>query len=1203
MTRKYSSAPLGSGSILGTTTPAETPFPQNSESGNDSFLRKVGGSVNSKASLTTVGAFAALFAANSVASTIGFSQSNYSVSENSRLAKITVERTDCGFSDSQASVSYETSNASATSGTSGSGDYNAVSGTLSWGASGDCSSRSFEVPIIDDAKPEANETVALILKAPTGGAKLGISSAVLTIQNDDDAPPKLPPVAQMFVNPKTGTAPLSVNLNSRSSDSDGRIEKCEWQVPGKPEVSGCDTQMTFDSAGTYNITLKVTDNDGLSATATDSVSVDAPAKIPPVAQMSVNPKRGTAPVTVNLNSSSSDSDGRIEKCEWQVPGKPSVSGCDTPMTFDSAGTYNITLKVTDNDGLTATATDSVSVEAPAKIPPIAQMSVNPKTGTAPLTVNLSSSSKDSDGQIEKCEWQVPGKPSVSGCNTPMTFDSAGTYNITLKVTDNDGLSATATDSVSVEAPAKIPPVAQMSVTPKTGIAPVTVNLNSRSSDSDGRIEKCEWQVPGKSSVSGCDTQMTFDNAGTYNITLKVTDNDGLTATATDSVIVEAQAIPPVAKMSVNPKTGTAPVTVNLNSSSSDSDGRIEKCEWQVFGKPSVSGCNTSMTFGNAGTYHITLEVTDNDGLTATATDSVSVEAQAIPPVAQMSVNPKTGTAPVTVNLNSRSYDSDGQIEKCEWQVPGKPSVSGCNTPMTFDSAGTYQITLKVTDNDGLTATATDSVKVESPQPPVAQLSVNPKRGTAPLTVNLNSRSYDSDGQIEKCEWQVPGKPSVSSCNTQMTFDNAGTYNITLKVTDNDGLTATATDSVNVISKNTRPTAAFVVTPTEGESPLTVTLNGSQSFDTDGSIVQYAWTASDGQSRVGESAQMTFEEPGTYTISLVVTDDKDDNSSNTANKTVTVVQTEVRPIARLIALPMAGEAPLKVGLEGGESYDPDGNVVSYEWIASDGQRADSQHAEMTFNTPGDYKIALIVTDNDGLQSTEAWRTIKVTEGGGTPPVAIFEELPASVQASLNVDLNASGSYDPDGKIVSYAWTASNGQTTLTASGSNTSLKFEQVGNYTVMLTVTDDENLKDTTSQNLIIGTDKNVDAVRVEIAGLNESYAIGETVIVDLVEKVNTNRFNRVDLWVAIQIPAGQLLFFTPVPLARFSQVPQPFKESLESTSKTTRLLDFEVIPGLGGTYTFYAVYVKDGSDPLTEGLEATQRSNLANQTTTLASE
>ena len=55
MTQKYSSALLG-GSILGTTTQAESPFPQNRESGNDSFLRKVG--ANSKVALTTAGAFA-----------------------------------------------------------------------------------------------------------------------------------------------------------------------------------------------------------------------------------------------------------------------------------------------------------------------------------------------------------------------------------------------------------------------------------------------------------------------------------------------------------------------------------------------------------------------------------------------------------------------------------------------------------------------------------------------------------------------------------------------------------------------------------------------------------------------------------------------------------------------------------------------------------------------------------------------------------------------------------------------------------------------------------------------------------------------------------------------------------------------------------------------------------------------------------------
>jgi len=80
MARKYSSAPLGSSPSLGTTTSAETLFPQNNEGGNDSCLRKVGASVNSKAGLATVGAFAALFAANSAAYTIDFDQlNNYTV--------------------------------------------------------------------------------------------------------------------------------------------------------------------------------------------------------------------------------------------------------------------------------------------------------------------------------------------------------------------------------------------------------------------------------------------------------------------------------------------------------------------------------------------------------------------------------------------------------------------------------------------------------------------------------------------------------------------------------------------------------------------------------------------------------------------------------------------------------------------------------------------------------------------------------------------------------------------------------------------------------------------------------------------------------------------------------------------------------------------------------------------------------------------
>ena len=106
-----------------------------------------------------------------------------------------------------------------------------------------------------------------------------------------------------------------------------------------------------------------------------------------------------------------------------------------------------------------------------------------------------------------------------------------------------------------------------------------------------------------------------------------------------------------------------------------------------------------------------------------------------------------------------------------------------------------------------------------------------------------------------------------------------------------------------------------------------------------------------------------------------------------------------------------------------------------------------------------------------------------------------------------------------------------------------------------------------------------------------------------MVENVKVqSHYHRVDLWVAIQIPEANLLLFRiPDPLVQFDPKPQPFKESLETQKQIHRLLDFEVILGLGGMYTFYAVYVEEGKNPMEDDLKTIQRSNLAIQSTTLA--
>ena len=73
----------------------------------------------------------------------------------------------------------------------------------------------------------------------------------------------------------------------------------------------------------------------------------------------------------------------------------------------------------------------------------------------------------------------------------------------------------------------------------------------------------------------------------------------------------------------------------------------------------------------------------------------------------------------------------------------------------------------------------------------------------------------------------------------------------------------------------------------------------------------------------------------------------------------------------------------------------------------------------------------------------------------------------------------------------------------------------------------------------------------------------------------------------------GSLLYMTPVPADLLSLSQQPFKESLEFSEKTTRILTFEVIPGLGGEYTVYAAYVEEGKNPMKDSF-LVLKSNIA---------
>ncbi|HID09473.1 TPA: PKD domain-containing protein, partial [Candidatus Micrarchaeota archaeon] len=181
--------------------------------------------------------------------------------------------------------------------------------------------------------------------------------------------------------------------------------------------------------------------------------------------------------------------------------------------------------------------------------------------------------------------------------------------------------------------------------------------------------------------------------------------------------------PPVAQIAftpLNPLVGQ-PVTFN-GISSYDPDGVIVDYRWDFDGDGvfDAAGPIVAYTYTSPGTYNVKLLVTDNMGATDEEVVSVNVSLPNRPPVARFSASPTPALvgSPVTFDA-SASYDPDGFITDYRWDFNGDGTIDGIGRTVfyTYFTAGTYQVTLYVTDNMGATAQVTQTLQVVIPGPP------------------------------------------------------------------------------------------------------------------------------------------------------------------------------------------------------------------------------------------------------------------------------------------------------------------------------------------------------------------------------------------------------------------------------------------------------------------------------------------------------
>ena len=312
------------------------------------------------------------------------------------------------------------------------------------------------------------------------------------------------PAVIASASPTSGGAPLDVAFSATVNDPDGSIVLYEWDFDGDgtydySDSSTASTTFTYGTAGLYQATIRVTDNDDL--TETDTITIAAGSS--PSASATAAPMTGPAPLEVSFSGTGTDPDGTISLYEWDFDGDgtydwSSTTTGDVTHTYSSAGIFNATFRVTDNDGLIDTDSVLISVSGP----PISKPGAFPTSGEAPLTVTFFSNGEDLDGSPEYYDWDFDGDGNndshlIASMNTTYTYNQAGTYNATLMVTDNEGLTGTASVTITVTGTTSPGyPTAIAMANPSNGGAPLQVALSGKATDEDGTITKLEWDFEG-----------------------------------------------------------------------------------------------------------------------------------------------------------------------------------------------------------------------------------------------------------------------------------------------------------------------------------------------------------------------------------------------------------------------------------------------------------------------------------------------------------------------------------------------------------------------------------------------------------------------------------------------------------------------------------------------------------------------------------
>ena len=397
------------------------------------------------------------------------------------------------------------------------------------------------------------------------------------------------------------------------------------------------------------------------------------------------------------------------------------------------------------------------------------------------------------------------------------------------------------------------------------------------------------------------------------------------------------------------------------------------------------------------------------------------------------------------------YDTNGGIK---WE--SNPGVTGEARGVTVDGGNNIIVTGYREDKSirnfyTIKYRATGDIIWDSSysgSPPVAGFTWSQK--TQSRTITFLDSSVDDRG-LQSWQWDFgDGTQPSYERNPQHSYIQTGQYNVTLIVTDTDGNTDMKSQYVDVA--NIKPVVNFGYVPLNPLTNETITFT-DQSQDYDGNIVSWLWDFRDGETSTLQNPTHFYTAPGTYVVQLSITDNDQETVTRTKSITINYSGTEnIPPVADFTFFPLDPQPSEEITFDAISSDDPDGYIdwdnCQWDWNNDGIYDATGIEAIYSWNEQGDYDVTLQVMDNNGSTNTIT-KTIHVESG---PPSADFIYSLDHFTVAFTDQ-----SSDLGGNISVWQWDFGDSST---STEKNPTHEYQEEGQYTVSLTVIDNDGNSD-----------------------------------------------------------------------------------------------------------------------------------------------